>query len=429
METDINPKLKIILEAAQLNNEEEIKALAEKHQLPVKEIKDGIKKIHEAGNKIFRETKFNVEDLLKLTADTLENEFNKARIVTHYATSGKQAEDLLINLLNKHLPKRFAATTGFAIDIENKVSRQSDILLYDALNSAHFPISTDGQLILIDHLIAVIEVKSNLTKSQLTDAATKIASVKSLKQDHDIKRKTRTDNCLGIVFVYESEIDLEAAAEHLHELNSARPRNEWIDTIVILGRGMVSYTLQLPDESKSNIFIVTKNFLPPPGYINLSIFSNPEYPLHLFLAKLMGELGVFVGHSILSNNIIVGAISASKIHRRYVFDADGNIIEFNNTTLEKKSMFDVFEYAQLIGRFTIYKWANGYIFHTMQSPHAYEFLEYLIKTLKMQRFTFIEGLSPNSIFAYTTILKGEIPTNDEITQLVKKVGLRVEFRS
>lgn len=394
----------------------------------MKEIEEGIRTLYEAGNKLFRESKFSVEDLLLSTAVTLESEFNKARVVSHYATSGKQAEDLLINFLNRHLPKRFAATTGFVIDIETKISCQTDILLYDALNSPHFPISTDGQLILIDYIVSVIEVKSNLTIKQLEDAAIKIARVKSLKQDDDIKSETRTDNCLGIVFAYESPLTLEVIAKKLHALNVSKPRRKWIDAIVVLGKGMVTYTLQLPNENKSNIFIVTKNFLPPAGFINLSIFSNPEYPLHLFLAKLMGELGVFVGHSILSNNIVLGAISASQIFKRYVFDADGNIIEFAEQVLEKQYMFDVLGFTSIVGRYTIYKWANGFVFHTVKTNKAYAFLNYLIMTQSPQHFAFIEGLSLNNVFAYTTILKGQIPTKEEITELVKKYGCRVEFR-
>jgi|GEM_PF-3964930 len=428
MKSQIDQKLKIALEA--INGKKKRKDLAKEYGLKPKEITKLVKKLYEEGNKIFREksSKPTAEEILKLTADTLESEFRKARIITHYPTSGKQAEDLLMAFLNKHLPKRFAATTGFAIDIENNISQQSDILLYDALNSPLFPVSMDSQMILVDHLVAVIEVKSNLTLAQLQDAACKIASVKTLKQDADI-RQSKADSCLGIVFAYESKMRLENIAKNLDNLNSARPRVEWIDTIVVLGKGMISYTLQLPNENKSSMFIVSKNFLPPAGFINLSIFSNPEYPLNLFISKLMGEIGIFIGHSILSNNIILKAISASKIYKRYVFDADQKIIALKDATLDQQCMFDVFEYAHLVGRYTIYKWANGFIFHTMQSKNSYDFLDCLIKILRPQRFTFIEGLSSNNLFAYTTILKGKIPTAEEISQVTKNLGLRVEFRS
>jgi hypothetical protein len=90
------------------------------------------------------------------------------------------------------------------------------------------------QILPRDNDAAVIEVKSKLNKDQLTDAAEKIASVKSIKPspiggaDQPVTFSNLINSgTLGCVFAFDSYTTLETLAENLGEINSASgPSNE-----------------------------------------------------------------------------------------------------------------------------------------------------------------------------------------------------------
>lgn len=123
----------------------------------------------------------NIQELISEAGNHLRHEFESIKNSNpHYAERGAEAEIILANFLNSHLPKRFAAGSGIVIDHQNNFSSQTDVIIYDAINS---PVYRKGERVLIlpnDNVASVIEVKSSLCKSQLEDAAQKIASVKKL---------------------------------------------------------------------------------------------------------------------------------------------------------------------------------------------------------------------------------------------------------
>ncbi|WP_298166287.1 DUF6602 domain-containing protein [Novosphingobium sp.] len=88
------------------------------------------------------------------------------RLIGHGPAVGGQREELLRALLERHVPQRFHAATGF---IEGS-DRQIDILIYDQLDYA--PLFHAGNLVVVpfEAVRAVIEVKSNLSSGELIDA-------------------------------------------------------------------------------------------------------------------------------------------------------------------------------------------------------------------------------------------------------------------
>lgn len=124
----------------------------------------------------------NLKDLLIAAGKQLRSDFEYTKTTsTHGGNQGGEAEKILIKFLNTHLPQRFKSSSGFVIDYEGNISKQSDVLIYDALNSPIYKSSDEGLILLSDNVASVIEVKSTLTKKKLKDAAEKIASVKSQK--------------------------------------------------------------------------------------------------------------------------------------------------------------------------------------------------------------------------------------------------------
>lgn len=88
------------------------------------------------------------------------------QLVDHGPTKGSYREDLLRELLQRHIPQRFHAATGFISGFDE----QLDIIIYDQIEYA--PIFRVGNLVVVppEAVRAVIEVKSSLTPTTLLDA-------------------------------------------------------------------------------------------------------------------------------------------------------------------------------------------------------------------------------------------------------------------
>src|SRR5689334_6255779 len=122
------------------------------------------------------------KSIFEQAAKNLRRDFDELSTVPHNALKGSEAERLVREFLNTHLPKRFCAASGFILDKGDQISRQTDVVVYDALNCPVFRASPDAGIFPSDNVAAVVEVKSRLTKAELRDAFEKIASVKRLSK-------------------------------------------------------------------------------------------------------------------------------------------------------------------------------------------------------------------------------------------------------
>lgn len=94
-------------------------------------------------------------------------------IIKHGPSVGTYRENLLQNCLKKHLPERYHIATGFILGLP----RQIDILIYDSIDYA--PVFREGDLVIVppESVRAVIEVKTEITSSNLKSALGLLDSV------------------------------------------------------------------------------------------------------------------------------------------------------------------------------------------------------------------------------------------------------------
>lgn len=243
----------------------------------------------------------NIKNLISEAGKQLRSEFEHIKNTNpHYAERGAETEKILEDFLNIHLPKRFAAGSGLVIDNKDNISLQSDVLIYDALNS---PIYRKGERVLIlpsDNVAAAIEVKSSLNKAELEDSAKKIASVKKLVKtpitnaDQPVTFSSLiTTKTLGAVFAYDSKTSLETLADNLREINQSYPSDQWIDVIVVLDKGVIGYTIQNVFEQEFPGWFggaATNEFPVLPIYIHLIKEDLGELTLNRFFVNLMAHL-------------------------------------------------------------------------------------------------------------------------------------------
>src|SRR5215470_13479976 len=145
-------------------------------------------------------------EIFTQAARKLRQDFAELSTVPHSGLKGGEAERLVRTFLNGHMPKRFAASAGFVIDAADNISRQSDVIVYDALNCPVYRASEEAGIFPNDNVAAVVEVKSRIDKARIFEAAENIRAAKELrKSDHpDVPWLVQTQT-LGCVFAFESD--------------------------------------------------------------------------------------------------------------------------------------------------------------------------------------------------------------------------------
>lgn len=281
----------------------------------------------------------NIQELISQAGINLRNEFENIKNTNpHFAERGAEAEIILADFLNLHLPKRYAAGSGLIIDNNNNISSQTDVIIYDALNS---PIYRQGERVLIlpsDNVASVIEVKSSLNKRQLEDAAQKIASVKSLDKspitgaDQPVTFSSLiTTKTLGAVFAYGADTSLETLTENLRDINQDISSDHWIDMVAVLDKGVIGYTVQLPLAQKFPGWFAgtaSKDFPAPPFYIHLIKEDAGELTLNRFLVNLMAHLTFYRKRSSIVIESVMGKHPSQCMSLQgYQYNLKGKLVE------------------------------------------------------------------------------------------------------
>lgn len=161
-----------------------------------------------------------LNDLKNRFRDLLGDEYHKL-------TDGKHKESILREVLTRHLPKGITAQNGFIKFNENLCSSEIDILLYS--NDRPILFQNSDIIITTPHAVmGAIEVKTDLTKQQATEAFAKIAinakrTMEQLKIAHwesfnqtfDFKNMHNYKSPWFSLFSYSSSIDDESVLECL----------------------------------------------------------------------------------------------------------------------------------------------------------------------------------------------------------------------
>jgi hypothetical protein len=234
-------------------------------------------------------SELTVPQLFEAAGRQLKQDFERIRETNpHSGEKGSEIEDVLRNFLNAHLPQRFRATSGVLIDVAHSRSRQTDVIVYDALSSPIYRASERLQILPAHTTAAVVEVKASLNAASLADGYAKIHSCKSLKSEprRPVDRSatdTPIDSLgiLGVIFGFSSDLTLVRLAEHAAELNKQYDSDHWPDVIVVLDRGLIDYGVSPPGQG------MPVNRLAPRAPASEDAFGSPPY----FVQLLVEEVG------------------------------------------------------------------------------------------------------------------------------------------
>lgn len=249
-----------------------------------------------------------IASLFSDAADMLRSEFEYIRKTNpHSGEKGAEAEEVLKRFLNGHLPQRFRAASGIVLDDNNGLSRQTDVIVYDALDSAVYRASDRMQIVSANVTAAVIEVKSSLNAQTLTDGYAKIASVKTLEKSRIgvMDRPTTrsgldTVGTMGVIFGFDSDLSLGTLAKHARELNSQYESYYWPDMIVVLDKGVVTYAVKWPGSDNPLAGAMSPQHPkghdlvnPPPWFVSLVEYREEKRALNRFFITLLAHLSLY----------------------------------------------------------------------------------------------------------------------------------------
>lgn len=115
--------------------------------------------------------------------EKMQAELREVRAVHDHPTArGDGTEFHWLEMLQKRLPARYRAERAFVIDADGNRSQQIDIVIHDRQFCPVLLDTAGGIYIPAESVYAVLEVKQDLTRSQIAYAGEKIASVRRLRR-------------------------------------------------------------------------------------------------------------------------------------------------------------------------------------------------------------------------------------------------------
>jgi Domain of unknown function (DUF6602) len=225
-----------------------------------------------------------LQKLMKSQQDALTKAFDDATLYTNPGIRGEKREDGVRKFLADQLPQSLSVVTGQAIDYFGTVSRQLDIMVYDATLNAPF----EGERIKLlpaEALLAIVEVKSTLSSAEWPKIAQSVAQYLELRpyrRQFAVRRggqKAVADDlprCFYSVVAFSSDLAKSSGWQQREfaRMTTAFESEECLglDRVLILDRGVINPSEgrhRSSDDFGSNLFT---------WYISMANFLNREAP-------------------------------------------------------------------------------------------------------------------------------------------------------
>lgn len=188
-----------------------------------------------------------LRDQFKGIAKVIKAQFEEITAqISHAGGRGVSREEQVREFLRTKLPQRFSVGSGEVMATTGDRSRQQDVVIYDSFYCPLLYSSVTSQIFPSESVYAVLEVKSNLDKTELEDCVKKVESVKKLPSEPGRipispgvlggGQKTVT---VGGVFAFSSTTSLSTLRRNLNDLNSNVELGNRINIVCVLDKGLL----------------------------------------------------------------------------------------------------------------------------------------------------------------------------------------------
>ena len=129
----------------------------------------------------------------------------------HRGEEGRYKESVLKKMIREYLPHNLSIGSWFIVS-KSHISKQIDIIIYD---NRYPVVLRDGDFVIItqDMVKAIIEVKSNVTKSWKNSLRNVVNNFKRLEDFEILQDKIRENSVFSWIFAYENEKEIKEIEE------------------------------------------------------------------------------------------------------------------------------------------------------------------------------------------------------------------------
>jgi len=124
----------------------------------------------------------NTQQWLRLYSENLANSYRASGLIQHCVTKGETREGQVLGFLEQLLPKRAAVERNVVIaDSQDVQSPKFDAVLLDRLYWPRLFQQDDTAVVMLESVLAAIEVKSMLNTAEIKDVFQKSAALRGMK--------------------------------------------------------------------------------------------------------------------------------------------------------------------------------------------------------------------------------------------------------
>jgi hypothetical protein len=178
-------------------------------------------------------------------------DYERTKDLKHPRDLGDTRERILWKFLSSsgYLPARYAVSDRSVrvVSTTGHMSRELDIALYDKLDAVTLMNREEVyQVLPLESVYGVIQIKSRLTAATIQDGLKNIASFKSLNRQRlpvggftILAGPKKADRGFGLLFAYESALSLAEIMAEIKNFSATRKQHEWANFIFVLNQGFV----------------------------------------------------------------------------------------------------------------------------------------------------------------------------------------------
>lgn len=194
-----------------------------------------------------------MQALMRESENELWAAFRRGSQFANMGDRGTVRETALIKFLKDQLPARFASISGEVVDGDGSQSGQTDVLIYDRLNTQPLVRSGAINILPAEALLATVEVKSRLTKDEtvkVVEAIRKMRVLRPWDAPWAVARRggqpadDRMPRIFANLFAYESDLTENSwGATELSRFRTCAQEvgvpTQYLDRLVVLDRGIL----------------------------------------------------------------------------------------------------------------------------------------------------------------------------------------------
>jgi hypothetical protein len=239
------------------------------------------------------------------TAKVVFRDEGKRNKLMHPGEFGTYREAIVADLISAFLPQKLEIDTGFIVNANDGISGQIDLIVYDPSLTPTLESKNRQRFFPIETVVAVGEVRSDISPERLTDGLRRLAKVKALRAEETPERSTvQRWSGLGNTDYDPRRIPFDQVFSFLicnrftfpfHKTIKSTLDSAYGDTpydfrhnaILSVQNGLLRYSGSLPNGEKADTHFPTSPFT---GERNLNKWlrpeENPYYPLKSFCSDL-----------------------------------------------------------------------------------------------------------------------------------------------